>query len=109
MKEKIMVTRPFLPDRKVFDRYVDEIWQNKWLTNQGPLHERFSQQLKEYLGVENITPTVNGHIALEVALRGLRIHGEVITTPFTFANSVPLRMSSSLLALFKYAAINSSG
>ena len=87
MKEKIMVTRPFLPDRKVFDRYVDEIWQNKWLTNQGPLHERFSQQLKEYLGVENITPTVNGHIALEVALRGLRIHGEVITTPFTFAST----------------------
>jgi len=87
MREKIMVTRPFYPDREKFDSYVDEIWKNKWLTNQGPLHERFKQELQQYLQVENITPTVNGHIALEVALRGLRVHGEVITTPFTFAST----------------------
>lgn len=87
MHQKIMVTRPFLPEREKFDRYVDEIWENRWLTNQGPIHERFKQELQKYLGVENITPTVNGHIALEVALRGLRIHGEVITTPFTFAST----------------------
>lgn len=87
MPEKIMVTRPFYPDRKTFDKYVDEIWNNKWLTNQGPLHDRFSQELKEYLSVDNLTLTVNGHIALEVALRGLRVHGEVITTPFTFAST----------------------
>lgn len=87
MHEKILVTRPFFPDRKKFDEYVDEIWENRWLTNQGPLHERFKEELKKYLQVENITPTVNGHIALEVALRGLRVHGEVITTPFTFAST----------------------
>lgn len=86
--EKIMVTRPFFPEREAFDHYVDEIWQNNWLTNQGPLHERFAQQLKDYLGVDLLTLTVNGHLALEVALRGLRVHGEVITTPFTFISTV---------------------
>lgn len=87
MREKIMVTRPLFPERKKFDQYVDEIWKNKWMTNQGLLHERFSKALCVYLQVPNITLTVNGHIALEVALRGLRVHGEVITTPFTFAST----------------------
>lgn len=87
MEEKIMVTRPFFPGRKEFDQYVDQIWKNKWMTNQGPLHEKFSQELRSYLGCENVTLTVNGHMALEVALRGLRVHGEVITTPFTFAST----------------------
>lgn len=88
MRDKILVTRPFFPEREAFDRYVDEIWENKWLTNQGPLHQKFEQALKDYLGVEHMVLTVNGHVALEVALRGLNIHGEVITTPFTFASTV---------------------
>lgn len=87
MHENIMVTRPFFPERAEFDRYVDQIWANKWMTNQGPLHERLKDELQKYLGCENITLTVNGHMALEVALRGLRVHGEVITTPFTFAST----------------------
>lgn len=86
--EKILVTRPFFPDRKDFDQYVDEIWESRWMTNQGPLHQRFAQSLKDYLNVDLLTLTVNGHMALEVALRGLRVHGEVITTPFTFVSTV---------------------
>ena len=87
MDEKIMVTRPFFPDREEFDHYVNQIWKNRWMTNQGPLHEKFTHELKSFLGCDNITLTVNGHMALEVALRGLRVHGEVITTPFTFAST----------------------
>ncbi len=88
MNEKILVTKPFLPDRKDFNKLIDEIWNAKWLTNQGPLHQRLSNAIKSYLGINELTLTVNGHLALEVALRGLRIHGEVITTPFTFASTV---------------------
>lgn len=87
MDEKIFVTRPYLPPRDEFDAYLDEIWENRWLTNQGPLHERFISALKTYLQVDNVTPTVNGHMALEIALRALGITGEVITTPFTFAST----------------------
>lgn len=88
MNNNIFVTRPFLPDKEVFKRYIDEIWESQWLTNQGPLHERFISALKEYLRVPYVTPTVNGHLALEIALKGLNITGEVITTPFTFASTI---------------------
>lgn len=87
MKKDIMVTRPFLPDKEVFKGYIDEIWDNQWLTNQGPLHERFRNELKSYLKAPFVTPTVNGHLALEIAIKGLGLKGEVITTPFTFAST----------------------
>lgn len=82
-----MVTRPYLPEKEAFLKLIDEIWENRWLTNQGPLHQRLEKALCDTLGIKNIILTVNGHLALEVALRGLRVHGEVITTPFTFAST----------------------
>jgi len=88
MKNDILVTKPFLPDREVFKRYIDEIWDNQWLTNQGPLHEQFRNELKNYLKVPFVTPTVNGHLGLEIAIKGLDLKGEVITTPFTFASTI---------------------
>jgi dTDP-4-amino-4,6-dideoxygalactose transaminase len=86
--EKILVTRPFLPDRAVFDAYVNEIWERNWLTNNGPLHARFKEKLQEFLSAENLTLTVNGHMGLDIVLKGFGIRGEVITTPFTFASTV---------------------
>lgn len=88
MKNDILVTKPFLPDREIFKRYIDEIWDNHWLTNQGPLHEQFRNDLKNYLRVPFVTPTVNGHLGLEIAIKGLGLTGEVITTPFTFASTI---------------------
>ena len=87
-KQPIMVTKPFLPQKEIFMKYVDEIWERDWLTNQGPLHHRLEDALKHYLQVENLTLTVNGHLALEIAIRGLGLTGEVITTPFTFASTI---------------------
>ena len=48
MNKDIMVTKPFLPNREVYKRYIDKIWDNEWLTNQGPLHEQFRNELKAY-------------------------------------------------------------
>ena len=84
----ILVTKPFLPEKETFMNYVDGIWQRDWMTNQGPLHHQLEDELKSYLGVENLTLTVNGHLALEIAIRGLGLTGEVITTPFTFASTI---------------------
>lgn len=83
----ITVTLPYLPPRSVFDKYIDEIWENVYLTNQGPLHNRFEDKIAEFLEADNVTLTVNGHMALDIALKGLSIQGEVITTPFTFAST----------------------
>lgn len=88
MDNKIFVTRPFLPDKETYIKYIDKIWENRWLTNQGPLHEKFKEELKGYLHAPFVTPTVNGHLALEIAIRGMGLSGEVITTPFTFASTI---------------------
>lgn len=83
-KNKIFVTQPFLPPIEEFNEYVKEIWENKWLTNKGPLHERLEKELADYLGVPYISLFANGTVALLTALQALDIEGEVITTPFTF-------------------------
>ena len=87
MKKLYTVTKPFMPSKKEFKNYLDEIWENEWLTNNGPIHKKFEQSLEEYLKADNITLTVNGHSALDTAIKGLELKGEVITTPFTFAST----------------------
>lgn len=98
--DKIFVTRPFLPDRKNFENLVDEIWKADWLTNNGPLHEKFALKLKNFLSVPNITLTANGHLALDIALKGLKIKGEVITTPFTFASTTHALVLNNIKPVF---------
>lgn len=85
LKENIYVTRPVLPKLEQYTEILEQIWQTKWLTNDGRYHIEFEKQLKEYLQVNHLNLFVNGTIALLVALQALRINsGEVITTPFTF-------------------------
>ena len=80
----IYVTRPFLPPLDEFELYLKEIWQNKWLTNKGQFHEKLERALCDFLGVKHICLFANGTLALITALQALDIHGEVITTPFSF-------------------------
>jgi len=81
---KIFVTRPSLPDLEEFIPYLEEIWEKKWLTNQGDFHREFEQKLAVFLGVPYCNLFTNGTLALLVGLQALRITGEVITTPYSF-------------------------
>ena len=80
----IYVTQPYLPPLDEFIPYLQEIWDNKILTNGGPFHVRLEKALCDHLGVEHISLFTNGTIALVTALQALRIGGEVITTPYSF-------------------------
>ena len=80
----ITVTSPLLPDRKDFDALLSEIWDSKWITNNGSFHARLEAALCEYLKVPFISIFTNGTIPLITALQALRITGEVITTPYSF-------------------------
>lgn len=80
----LYVTRPFLPPLEEFIPYLEQIWANGWLTNNGPLHEQFEAELARHLGVQHLSLFSNGTLALITALQALRITGEVITTPFSF-------------------------
>lgn len=85
MKEKpILVAQPVLPPLEEFIPYLEDIWERKWLTNNGYYHREFEKVLSEYLGVQYLSLFNNGTLALIVALQALRITGEVITTPFSF-------------------------
>lgn len=82
--KKIPVTQPYLPDLNDFIPYLEKIWDNRWLTNNGPFHQQLEAALCEYLGVEHVSLFNNATIALITALQALRISGEVITTPYSF-------------------------
>jgi dTDP-4-amino-4,6-dideoxygalactose transaminase len=84
MKKEIFVTQPFLPPLKELIPYLEQIWENKILTNCGPYHSQLEDELCKYLGVEHISVFTNATIALVTALQSLRITGEVITTPYSF-------------------------
>jgi dTDP-4-amino-4,6-dideoxygalactose transaminase len=84
MKKPIYVTQPFLPPLEEFVPYLEKIWENKILTNNGPFHQQLEKELCDYLGVKYISLFTNATIALITALQALRISGEVITTPYSF-------------------------
>lgn len=84
MKKNIYVTQPSLPPLEEFIPYLEQIWNNKILTNGGPFHQQLEKALCEYLGVKHLALFTNGTIALITALQALRVTGEVITTPYSF-------------------------
>jgi dTDP-4-amino-4,6-dideoxygalactose transaminase len=82
--DKILITQPSLPDLKDFIPYLEEIWESKWITNNGRFHQEFEKKLAEHLGVKYISLFVNGTLALMTAIQALGLKGEVITTPYSF-------------------------
>lgn len=84
-KNPILVTSPLLPDLQEFNQYLQQIWDSKWLTNNGSFHQQLEKALAEYLGVEYISVFTNGTLPLITALQALGLtKGEVITTPYSF-------------------------
>ena len=81
----LTVTSPLLPPLEEFMPYLQEIWDRKWITNNGHFHQELEKVLAEYLGVEYISLFTNGTLPLITALQALGLDkGEVITTPYSF-------------------------
>ena len=78
------MTRPFLPPLEEFSEGLKEIWDSRCLTNNGPLVQRFTHELCNFFESNNVCLFNNGTLALQLALQGMGLSGEVITTPFTF-------------------------
>ncbi|MFL1683839.1 MULTISPECIES: DegT/DnrJ/EryC1/StrS family aminotransferase [Bacteroidales] len=82
--KQITVTSPLLPPLDEFFSYLEDIWDKKWLTNNGYYHQELERALCVYLKVPYISLFTNGTLPLICALQALRISGEVITTPYSF-------------------------
>jgi len=79
------VTRPVMPPLEEYTDLLRGVWERRWLTNDGELHQRLERELEVYLGVKHASLFSNGTLSLLVALQALDLQaGEVITTPFTF-------------------------
>lgn len=98
--DKILVTQSSIPE---FEEYVDEIrdiWDSKWLTNNGSKVQKLESELISKLSVNNISLFTNGHLALELAIQALNLSGEVITTPYTFASTTHAIVRNGLTPVF---------
>lgn len=78
------VTKTFFPPLEVYQKQIDRIWKNQWLTNRGELVLELESKLKDYLNIEHLLITNNGTIPLQIALKLLGNRGEIITTPFSY-------------------------
>ncbi|EKN62790.1 DegT/DnrJ/EryC1/StrS family aminotransferase [Schinkia azotoformans] len=99
-KEPIMVTKSFLPPLNEYMKELERIWDNSWLTNNGEIHNEFEKNLVQYLGVPYASLFVNGHLALETAIKSQHLTGQVITTPFTFTSTTHAIVNCGLEPIF---------
>ena len=91
-----------MPSFEEYCEEIKELWDSRWLTNNGAKHQLFEQQLKEYLHTPNVTLYTNGHLALENIIEAMHFPkgGEVITTPFTFVSTTHAIVRSGLTPVF---------
>lgn len=102
MDKEIFVTRSSMPDYEEYIEAIRPLWDTHWLTNMGAYHKKLEFQLKEYLKVPEISLTVNGHMALELAIQAFDFPkgAEVITTPFTFISTTHAIVRNGLTPVF---------
>ena len=89
-----------MPDFEEYIEEINDLWETRSLTNMGVKHKQLESELTEYLGVPNIVLFANGHLALECAISALKLKGEVITTPFTFASTTHAIVRNGLEPVF---------
>ncbi|WP_027628649.1 DegT/DnrJ/EryC1/StrS family aminotransferase [Ruminiclostridium cellobioparum] len=99
-KEPVFITKPLLPEIEELSAMLEAIWASNQLSNNGTMVKQLERELAGYLGSEQLSVFSNGTVALQIACRALRLSGEVITTPFTFAATVHSLMWSNIKPVF---------
>lgn len=82
--EQLHVGRPNIGNREAFIKHVDTIFDNRWLSNNGPMVQEFEQRVADYHNAKHCVAMCNGTVALEIAIRALGLEGEVIIPSYTF-------------------------
>ena len=85
--DSIYVTKTYLPPLDEYVSLLQEIWNSHLVTNDGPLYQRFERELSAFTEIPHLACVSNGTLALQIAVRALDLHGDVITTPFTHVAS----------------------
>jgi dTDP-4-amino-4,6-dideoxygalactose transaminase len=96
----IYITKTYLPNKSKYKKYVDEIYEGGWITNNGKLVQKLEKRLAKFLGVKNIVLVSSGTSALEIAYRTLGIKGFAVTSPFSFVATTSSLVTNNLLPIF---------
>lgn len=98
----ILVTKSSMPPFEEYIEMIKPLWDSHWLTNMGKYHNELEKKLTDYLGVDYLSLTVNGHMALELAIQSMNFPegSEVITTPFTFISTTHAIIRNKLRPVF---------
>lgn len=101
-KQPILVTRSSMPPYEEYIEAIKPLWDNHWLTNMGTYHNQLEDELKKFLSVPYVSLTVNGHMALELAIQAFDFPegAEIITTPFTFISTTHAIIRNHLTPVF---------
>ena len=83
-EDYIHVTKTYLPSIEEYLDHLQDIWKSGWITNGGEKEAELSNALKDFLGVDYLTLVANGTLAIQLAIKAFDLHGEIITTPFTY-------------------------
>lgn len=98
--EMLHVGRPNMGDRDAFMAYAADIFDRRWLSNNGPLVQEFEAEVARHLGVKHCVAMCNGTIALEIAIRALGLEGEVIVPSYTFVATAHALQWQSITPVF---------
>ncbi len=97
---EVQVTRSSMPEYKEYIDEIKELWDTRWLTNNGVKHKQLERELVEYMGVKNVKLFTNGHLALEYIIQAFDLKGEIITVPFTFASTTHAIVRNGIRPVF---------
>ncbi len=97
---KIPFLKPLLPDVDEYNKKVKEVFESYHFTNKGKQHEQLELELKQYLGTDNLSLFVNGHLSLESILEVFDLKGEIITTAFTFPSTIHAIVRKGCIPVF---------
>lgn len=100
MTDDIQVTRASMPPYEEYCEEIKELWESHYITHTGIKHQRLEKELEDYLEIPCVELVVNGHIALELAIKALGLTGEIITTPFTFASTTQAILNCGVKPVF---------
>ena len=84
MNDKLYVGRPNIGDRQRFLERVNEMFDRRWLSNDGPFLKEFEQSISELIRVKHAIAVCNATAGIELASRALELKGEVILPSYTF-------------------------
>lgn len=98
--KKILVTRSSMPLLSEYIQEISTLWESHWLTNMGVKHQKLQKDLESYLKADHVELLVNGHMSLELTMQAMKLQGEVITTPFTFASTTHAIVRNGLIPVF---------